>query len=130
MFDDVADFHKVVLGVPPVKTPTLVSDEFTVERFRFLNEEVGEYLEAAHKGNIIGAVDGLLDTIYVALGTLYFMNVPVQECWDAVHKANMAKVRGITKRGNACDAVKPPGWIGPEGEIALAIGKQIERGET
>lgn len=125
MFDDVADFHKVVLGIPHTTTPTLVSAEFALERFRFLNEEVGEYLEAAHQGDMVAAVDGLLDTIYVALGTLYFMGVPVQECWDAVHKANMAKVRGITKRGNACDAVKPPDWVGPEAEIAVAIGKLI-----
>tara|TARA_R110000868_G_scaffold5782_1_gene33932 strand:- start:12722 stop:13114 length:393 start_codon:yes stop_codon:yes gene_type:complete len=128
MFDDVAKFHLEILGVEQPELPTLISKDFAMERFRFLAEETNEFLEAMLEADMTKAVDGLLDTIYVALGTLYFMGVPVQECWNAVQKANMSKRRGVTKRGNALDAVKPPGWVAPEAEIAHAILKRINGG--
>lgn len=121
MFNDVVKFHQEVLRVPPPEGVTLVSKEFAMERFRFLAEETNEYLEAMLEADMVKAVDGLLDIVYVALGTLYYMGVPVQECWNAVQKANMAKVRGVTSRGNEIDARKPEGWMGPETEIAAAI---------
>ncbi len=127
MYEDVAAFHEDILGLVHPETPTLVDQAFAIERFRFLTEECDEYLNAAAEGDIVGAVDGLLDTIYVALGTLWQMGIPVQACWDAVQTANMAKVKGVTKRGNKIDAVKPPGWTGPEQTIAKLIGEAVDR---
>jgi len=130
MFDDVAEFHRVVLCVEPAESPTLVSPDFIMEKFRFLTEEVNEFMEDALKGDMVRATDGLLDTIYVALGALYSMGVPVQECWNAVQKANMAKKPGMTSRGNKIDAIKPPGWVGPEQEIAAAILKRVNASDA
>lgn len=121
MLDDVVAFHTEILDVIPTGLPSLHSQEWVTERFRFLAEEVNEFYAAGMTGDMVAATDGLLDTIYVALGTLHMMNVPVQACWDAVQKANMSKVRGITSRGNKIDAVKPDGWVGPELAIADAI---------
>jgi predicted HAD superfamily Cof-like phosphohydrolase len=129
MYEDIEAFHKDILGLEHPKTPTLVNSVFAIERFRFLCEECDEFLEASERGDIVGAVDGLLDTIYVALGTLWQMGIPVQACWDAVQTANMAKVKGVTKRGNKIDAVKPPGWTGPEQTIAQLIGEAINRAD-
>jgi len=126
MLDDVVRFHVEVLGVEPPPLPTLVSDVFVAERLRFMNEELEEYAGAALGGDIVRATDGLLDLIYVALGTLYFMGIPVDECWGAVQKANMMKVKGVTIRGNKIDAAKPPNWVGPEADIARAIQKAID----
>lgn len=127
MFDDVAEFHIKILGQPSADTPSLISQEWLLERFRFLAEESNEYLEAGMRGDIVGAVDGLLDIIYVALGTLYIMGIPVQECWNHVQQANMSKVRGMTKRGNAFDAAKPTGWVAPEAAIAKSLGDALEK---
>lgn len=126
IFDDIDAFHKYVLKLEP-PPPSLCTPEFILERVRFMQEEVGEFCEAGLTDNMVGAVDGLLDVIYVAAGTLWFMGVPSQECWDAVQKANMAKVRGTTSRGNAIDARKPEGWVPPEGAIARAIEKALDR---
>jgi predicted HAD superfamily Cof-like phosphohydrolase len=128
MYQDVVKFHKEILDVhvDPRELPTMRSQEWLTERFRFLNEEVNEFYGDAVSGNMTGAVDGLLDTIYVALGTLYMMNVPVEACWSLVQQANMAKVRGVTKRGNAIDAVKPEGWVGPEAGISALLLRQID----
>ena len=126
MFEDVAEFHVQVLKNTVPTSVSIISEEFALDRFAFLAEETNEYLEAATEGDIVKAVNELLDTIYVALGTLWYMGIPVQECWDAVQKANMAKVLGPTKRdarrhSPTKDAMKPEGWVGPEKEIALAI---------
>ena len=127
MYEDVARFHEEILGVQRPPLPSLVSDLHTTEKIRFLNEELEEYGTAAYEGDIVKATDGLLDLVYVALGALYSMGVPVQACWDAVQTANMKKVRGVTSRGNAVDAIKPPGWEAPDREIARLIGVEIDK---
>lgn len=121
MYHDVVEFHQKILGVFPEGSPTLHSQEWITERMRFLTEEVNEYYEAGMTGDIVKTVDGLLDIVYVALGTLYMMEVPAEACWALVQRANMAKVKGTTKRGNKIDAIKPEGWIGPEAGIAALI---------
>lgn len=126
MYRDVVQFHQQILGVNEEGTPTMHSQEWLTERFRFLQEEVNEFYSDALQGNMVGAVDGLLDTVYVALGTLYMMGVPTEACWALVQRANMAKVKGITKRGNAVDAVKPEGWTGPEAGIAALLLRKID----
>lgn len=126
MYDDVVKFHDEILGFEQVPRPTLHTESWLLERYRFLIEETEEFYNEACRNNMVGAVDGLLDTVYVALGTLHMMGVPTQECWDAVQTANMTKRRGVTKRGNALDAIKPPGWVGPEQAIARAIAKAID----
>lgn len=121
MYEDVSEFHQQILKNPHPETPTLNSELWMIERYRFLLEEAEEFFESAEQGNIVKATDGLVDLIYVALGTLYMMGVPMQQCWDAVHKANMTKISGTTKRGMRIDAMKPEGWVGPEKDIAAAI---------
>lgn len=132
MFEDVAEFHTQILKIPPPTSVSIISEEFALDRFAFMAEETNEYLEAATNGDVVAAVDGLLDTIYVALGTLWYMGIPVQECWDAVHRANMRKILGINKRdinrhSATKGAMKPEGWVGPESEIAAAILKRINK---
>lgn len=126
VFQDVADFHKRIIGQLPEPTPSLVSPAFVFERFKFMQEELDEYVTDAFNGDMVKAADGLADLIYVAVGTMYLMGLPGPEIWNAVHSANMRKVRGMTKRGNAFDAAKPEGWVGPEPEIARAIGDAIK----
>lgn len=126
IFDDIHEFHTKILQLE-VRSPNLLGRELAMERLRFMQEELSEFMEAVYAGDITKATDGLLDLIYVAAGTLWFMGVPSQECWDAVQKANMAKVRGTTHRGNKIDAAKPNGWVGPEAAIAAAIHATINR---
>jgi predicted HAD superfamily Cof-like phosphohydrolase len=121
MFDDVGRFHEEVLGLEPPELPTLVNQDWILERQRFMLEELNEFCTAAMTGDMVKAADGLVDVVYVALGTAWQMGLPWDPIWRAVQKANMAKRRGITSRGNAVDAVKPPGWQAPEQEIAQAI---------
>ena len=126
IFDDIDKFHTRVLELER-RPVNLCSPDFMLERARFIQEELAEFIEAALTDNIMATVDGLLDIIYVAAGTLWFMGVPSQECWNAVQKANMAKVRGTTSRGNAIDAAKPEGWVPPNADIVRALEKAYDR---
>jgi predicted HAD superfamily Cof-like phosphohydrolase len=89
-------------------------------RFRFLDEELGEGQGALEDGDIEEVVDALIDLCVVAIGTLDLMGVDSYKAWDAVHKANMSKERGIKPgRPNPLglpDLMKPEGWVGPSHE--------------
>jgi len=126
MSRDVAAFHALVLNTYAEATPSLISMEYCMERARFLHEELTEFTDSAATGDIVGVSDALADIVYVALGTAYKMGLPFDKIWDAVQEANMRKVPGQTKRGNAVDARKPEGWVGPEAAIARAIQRKSE----
>lgn len=125
MLRDIADFHELILGVNAAPQPSLVSQEYCLERMRFMHEELTEFVEASSTGDIVGVADALADIVYVALGTAYQMGLPFDDIWRAVQYANMQKIKGVTKRGNAIDAVKPAGWVGPEAAIARAINNRM-----
>lgn len=72
-------------------------------------------------------LDALVDLVYVALGNAVMQGFITGRgaaeifnvAWRRVHAANMAKERARpdgsdSKRGNASDVVKPPGWRAPD----------------
>ena len=126
LFKDVATFHELILQDFAAPTPSLVSEKYCEELVSFLLEEVEEYMVATRTGHIVDTADALADIIYVALGTAYRMGLPFEQIWNAVQSANMRKQRGVTARGNKVDAIKPPGWVGPEAEIARAIAELLD----
>lgn len=87
-----------------------------VGRIEFLQEELDEIKKSFSENDAEGIVDGLIDLIVVAVGTLDRAKVDFWKAWDAVYSANMAKQRGTNdKRPNASgvDLVKPEGWKPP-----------------
>lgn len=83
------------------------------ERAECLLEELDEFKEAVESQDLAAQADALVDLVYFALGTANMMGLPWQELWDDVHRANMAKERGVGKRGHLVDCIKPEGWKGP-----------------
>jgi predicted HAD superfamily Cof-like phosphohydrolase len=121
LFDDVAEFQVKILGIAAIMEPKFLESNDFEDAIYCLNEEIDELQDAQEIRDIVGVADALADLIYFALGTAYKMGLPFNEIWDAVHRTNMSKVRGITKRGHTCDARKPDGWVGPEAEIHKLI---------
>ena len=130
LLKDVENFQRDVTGIEPADSPTLVSEEYILARANFMSEEVHEFVDAATTGDMVGVADALADVIYVAVGTALTMGIPLDKVWDVVHHANMHKHRGMTKRGIANDAVKPPGWVGPEAGIAALLARAIDGDAT
>lgn len=134
---DVRAFHHKFGQIDSAK-PTHLTRRKLAERANFMLEELNEFAKAAGlvavaiNGNVevVGTIfrfedcdgdqdmslqaDALVDLVYVAKGTAAMMGLPWAALWDDVQRANMAKVRGQTHRGNAFDVAKPPGWQGPK----------------
>lgn len=86
-------------------------------RYEMMLEEVKEYKQAIESNDLVGTIDAICDLVYFALGTADLMDIDFDAHWQAVHDANMTKIRGHkTTRPNSFgfDMVKPEGWVGPE----------------
>lgn len=104
-------------------TPTHLTRRKLADRIQMMNEELFEFTRAALAQDMEGMFDALLDLVVFAKGTASMMGLPWRAGFDDVHRANMAKVRGPTKRGQRDDITKPPGWVGPRtAEILKAAG--------
>ena len=115
IFMDVGEFLTKIVKYPIPDEPTLLGHKALKDRIDFLKEELHETCVAADDRDFEGVVDGLIDLMYVAIGTLVAMGVPPIEAWDEVHRANMDKEPGAKPgRDMAYDAVKPEGWKPPD----------------
>ena len=94
--------------------------DFMVFRLDFLEEEFEETQKAFFSNDKEGVVDGLIDLIVVAIGTLDILGVDTDKAWDEVHGANMSKEPGIKEsRPNPLglpDMIKKSDWKGPNHE--------------
>ena len=93
-------------------------EKFMQFRLAFLREELNETTKAVNEKDEKEIVDGLIDLIVVAVGTLDAFEVDGEKAWKEVLKANMAKEVGVKKsRPNPLgmpDLIKPDGWKGPD----------------
>ena len=93
----------------------LITMQFRID---FMQEELNEIDEAYSDEDLHKVADGLVDLVYVALGTAAMMGLPWQSLWNEVQRANMTKIRTpnaeASKRKNVLDVIKPEGWIGPD----------------
>lgn len=71
-----------------------------------------EQVEPDSGVHLCEAIDGIVDTIVVSLGTAIEMGIQLQPFWDEVHRTNMAKANG-PKRADG-KQLKPPGWTPPD----------------
>lgn len=97
--------------------------EWLTYRLDFLEEELQETMLAAELGDVHELLDGLIDLIYVAVGTGVSLGLPLEEAWNRVHAANMQKIKVTfpeeSKRGTTYDLLKPEGWKAPSFEDLL-----------
>lgn len=92
--------------------------KFLAFRLMMQYEELGETMSAALvQGDSEEVVDGLIDTVVFALGTLDIMGVDAKAAWDQVYEANMAKQPGVKpgrpNKFGLPDLLKPTGWKAP-----------------
>jgi len=94
--------------------PDMLARKNMLDRAMFIREELDELMNAIAANDLPEAADALIDIVYVAKGTAVMMGLPWAQLWDDVHRANMAKERGVTKRGMSDDLIKPEGWQPPD----------------
>lgn len=130
---DIEEFHRK-FGLLYKGKPRLLPPELAEFRRGFLQEEKDEYVshveacdiavrecdEAEVTHQLAHMLDGLVDLVYVAIGTAHLHGFDFREAWRRVHAANMTKVRARraedSLRGTTYDVVKPDGWLPPRHE--------------
>ncbi|UIS73819.1 nucleoside triphosphate pyrophosphohydrolase [Pseudoxanthomonas phage PW916] len=140
-FEDVFNFH-AKFDLLRFEKPGHLTKGKLRERIEFMQEELNEFVEGCGlvtmensdspgipvlsyeddgEQDLAKQADALVDLVYVALGTAVMLGLPWDWLWNDVQRANMAKVRGMTKRGHAVDVTKPPGWQGPQTQRILDL---------
>lgn len=125
---DIDNFHKKYSFEKNEKVDIPDNSELINFRTAFLMEELAEYTNAITKKDAAGALDALVDIVYIALGTAWLFNLPFEKAWNEVQKANMSKIRAkdkTGKRGTKFDVVKPKDWKAPNIEKIIEEEREI-----
>jgi predicted HAD superfamily Cof-like phosphohydrolase len=87
------EFHKG-FGCVIQEQPHLTDTETALLRSRLMISEVAETVEAISKKDLVEILDGLIDTLYVVVGTAvsYGFGDILNEAFMEVHKNNMSKL--------------------------------------
>ncbi|MGB1445608.1 MAG: hypothetical protein ACPG7X_07310 [Flavobacteriaceae bacterium] len=75
--------------------PTVdLPDQIKELRFRLMEEENQEYLEAAKNNDLVEVADALGDMLYILCGTIlsHGMQHKIEEVFDEIQRSNMSKL--------------------------------------
>ncbi len=92
--DAVAAFHNAFgLGILQEPTANLGVSKNTL-RFKLMQEENEEYLEAANEGDLVEVADALGDMLYILCGTIleHGMQYKIEEVFEEIQRSNMSKL--------------------------------------
>lgn len=112
---NVHEFH-ATSGIEHLRarsSPALVDSKQRFTRVRLLKEEYDEYTQGELDGDMTQIADALADMTYIIVGTALIYGIPLDQVWNAVQQANMAKfVDGVRVREDG-KILKPVGWKPP-----------------
>ena len=123
MYNDINEMHKKFGVHKWIQEKVKEQDWNTLRAFlnfriQFLREELSETQIGIEQNKPEEVVDGLIDILVVAIGTLDAFDVDIDRAWKEVHSANMAKEVGVKEtRPNPLglpDLIKPEGWKDPD----------------
>jgi predicted HAD superfamily Cof-like phosphohydrolase len=106
--DDVREFHEA-LDIPVNSTPKIRRHELRAD---LIEEEAAETCAAIRAGDLLGAIDGLCDLLYVVHSSALEFGIDLDPFWSEVHRTNMAKVGGPVREDGK--RLKPDGWTPPD----------------
>ena len=92
--NSVKEFHEVFLiGNQEEPTTNLTRGEVDL-RYRLMQEENDEYLEACENNDLVEIADALGDQLYILFGTIlkHGMQHKIEEVFDEIHRSNMSKL--------------------------------------
>ena len=87
-------FHKA-FKIDCADAPTVdLPDEIKELRFRLMEEENQEYLEAAKNNDLVEVADALGDMLYILCGTIlsHGMQHKIEEVFEEIQRSNMSKL--------------------------------------
>jgi predicted HAD superfamily Cof-like phosphohydrolase len=90
----VADFHDA-FGIENNHQPTVKLTKKEIDlRFRLMQEENEEYLEAANNSDLVEVADALGDMLYILCGTIlkHGMQHKIMDVFKEIQRSNMSKL--------------------------------------
>lgn len=78
-------------GQETPERPRLQSAEVHALRRQLIQEELDEYTAACKEGDLVEVYDGLLDLLYVVLGSFVAHGMDAEPGFAEVHRSNMTK---------------------------------------
>ncbi|MDE5977055.1 MAG: HAD family hydrolase [Turicibacter sp.] len=119
-WEDVRKFQEFVKQ-PVRDTPHILSYDRVKIRYKWLLEEINEFLEA--ENDIVEQADAMIDVIYFALGALVEMGIKPDSLFQIVHQANMSKIwaDGEIHYDSDGKVQKPDSWTDPYKKLEQAI---------
>jgi predicted HAD superfamily Cof-like phosphohydrolase len=90
----VNEFNKAFLIGEAPKAPTLIDWSQAGLRFKLMNEENEEYLEACRDRDLVEIADALGDQLYLLCGTIlaHGMQDVIERVFNEIHRSNMSKL--------------------------------------
>lgn len=82
-----------IVAVSQLLQQRVNEDDKRLLRSHLIAEETGELLKAMGQGDVLATFDGLIDLLYVLLGSAETMDFPIEEGFVEVHRSNMTKQR-------------------------------------
>lgn len=97
-------------------SPNLVDRETFELRFKLLQEENEEYLDACDSLDLVEIADALGDQLYIVLGTIVTHGLQhiIEEVFQRIHESNMSKLvegKPLINGINVFDDTRPIGKI-------------------
>ena len=87
-----AQFHRA-FNLPMRQLPSADIDEAVAKlRVALFKEEVGEFVAASERSDVLGIADALADIVYVAYGTALTYGIDLDAVLQEVHRSNMGKL--------------------------------------
>ncbi len=90
----VALFHKTY-GLAIRHKPTIdIPTEQSLLRYKLMNEENKEYLDAIKNKDLVEVADALGDMLYILCGTIldHGLQYKIEEVFDEIQRSNMSKL--------------------------------------
>ena len=114
----VAQFHRA-FGLGISESPRANLGAVTNQlRFRLMQEENEEYLEAAANNDLVEVADALGDMLYILCGTIleHGLQYKIEEVFNAIQESNMSKLGADGKPIYREDGkvLKGPGYFTPD----------------
>jgi predicted HAD superfamily Cof-like phosphohydrolase len=120
---DVLEFHKK-FEVPFKREVGYPGRDRAMLRMKLIYEESQELIGAMHDCNVVETADGIIDLLYVTIGTAleFGMGDKLDKLWDEVHRSNMSKLHNgrPLKRADG-KVLKGKNWTRPDLKSILEL---------
>lgn len=122
-YEVVKKFHQAC-GHPDGKNVMFLTGDEKKRRIDWMMEEIREFDEAK---TLVDQADALGDLLWFVVGTMVCMGIEPSVIMKPITTANMSKIGDdgrVLRRPSDGKIQKPEGWVGPEEEMSVMIGRK------